>query len=57
MVVDMPKGSYKNPIQAKKNAKLIFKKTNCDAIKIESNNKFLKLLRRLLKLKFLLWDI
>ena len=24
MVVDMPKGSYKNPIQAKKNAKLIF---------------------------------
>ena len=39
LVVDMPKGSYKNPIQAKKNAKLIFKKTKCDAVKIESNNK------------------
>ena len=27
MVVDMPKGSYKNPSQAKKNAKLILSKT------------------------------
>ena len=26
LVVDMPKGSYKNPSQAKKNAKLILKK-------------------------------
>ena len=26
MVVDMPKGTYKNPNQAKKNAKLILKK-------------------------------
>ena len=39
LVIDMPKGSYKTPAQAKKNAKLIFKKTNCDAVKIESNNK------------------
>ena len=39
LVVDMPKGSYDNPTQAKKNAKLIIKKTKCDAIKIENNNK------------------
>ena len=38
-VVDMPANSYKNVIQAKKNAKLIFNKTRCDAIKIECNGK------------------
>ena len=27
LVVDMPKGTYKNPLEAKKNAKKIFKKT------------------------------
>ena len=42
LVVDMPKGSYRNSIQAKKNARLILKKTNCDAVKIESNSKILK---------------
>ena len=50
-VVDMPKGSYKNPSQAKKNAKLIFKKTNCDAVKIESNNKNFKIIREIVKSK------
>ncbi len=39
LVVDMPKGSYKNKKLAKKNAKLIFKLTKCDAVKLESNNK------------------
>ena len=34
MVVDMPKGSYNNPSEAIKNAKLIKKKTKCDAVKI-----------------------
>ena len=38
-VVDMPYHSYKNIKQAKKNAKLIFNKTNCDAVKIECNGK------------------
>ena len=38
-VVDMPANSYKNVAQAKKNAKLIFNKTRCDAIKIECNGK------------------
>ena len=51
LVVDMPKGSYKNPSQAKKNAKLIFKRTNCDAVKIESNNKNFKIIREITKAK------
>ena len=51
MVVDMPKGSYSNPIQAKKNAKLLKKKTKCDAVKIESNNKNFKIIREIIKAK------
>ena len=51
LVVDMPKGSYKNPSQAKKNAKLIFNKTNCDAVKIESNNKNFEIIREIVKAK------
>ena len=51
MVVDMPKGSYKNPAQAKANAKLIMKKTKCDAVKIESNNKNFKIIREITKAK------
>ena len=51
LVVDMPKGSYKNPIQAKKNAKLIFTKTKCDAVKIESNNKNFKIIKEIRKAK------
>ena len=51
LVVDMPKGSYQNPFQAKKNAKLIFKKTKCDAVKIESNNKNFKIIREIIKAK------
>ena len=39
MVVDMPKGSYKNTKEALKNAKKIIKETKRDAIKIESNKK------------------
>ena len=51
LVVDMPKGSYKNPYEAKKNAKLILKKTNCDAVKIESNNKNFRIIREITKAK------
>ena len=51
LVVDMPKGSYKTPSQAKKNAKLIFKKTNSDAVKIESNNKNFKIIREITNAK------
>ena len=51
MVVDMPKGSYKNPKQAKKNAQLIKKRTKCDAVKIESNSKNFKIIREINKAK------
>ena len=50
-VVDMPRGSYRSPKQAKKNAKLIVKKTKCDAVKIESNFKNYKIIRELVKSK------
>ena len=51
LVVDMPKGTYKDIKIAKKNAKLVMKLTKCDAIKIESNNKNFKIIRELIKEK------
>ena len=48
-VVDMPKNSYSNPTLAKKNAKLIVKKTKCDAVKIESNNKNFQIISEIVK--------
>ena len=39
----MPKGTYKTPQSAEKNAKLILKKTKCDAVKLENNKNNLKL--------------
>ena len=49
VVVDMPKGSYKNPKQALKNAKLVLKKTGCDAIKIENNSQNTNIVKALVK--------
>ena len=37
----MPIGSYNNVKSAEKNAKLIIKKTGCEAVKIESNKKII----------------
>ena len=51
LVVDMPRGSYTNLKLAKKNANLIMKKTACDAIKLESNNKNFKIINHLVKNK------
>ncbi len=51
LVVDMPKDSYNNPIKALKNAKLIMKKTKCDAVKIENNKDNFKIIRLLVKKK------
>jgi len=51
MVVDMPKGSYKNTKEALKNAKKIIKETKCDAIKIESNKKNYNIIKNLVKSK------
>ena len=50
LVIDMPKGSYNNLSDAKKNAKLVLKKTKCDAVKIENNNKNYKIIKELVKI-------
>ena len=49
LVVDMPINTYKNSIQAKKNAKKIFKNVRCDAVKIESNGKNFNIIKDLVK--------
>ena len=51
LVVDMPNGTYKNEIIAKKNAKLILKSTKCDAVKLESNKKNFNIIKKLVKEK------
>jgi len=51
LVADMPKGSYNNLATAKKNVKLVIKKTKCDAIKIESNKKNYKIIAKLVEKK------
>lgn len=48
-VVDMPKNSYRNLHEAKKNAKKIIKITKCDAVKIENNKKNYSLIKNLVK--------
>ena len=51
LVVDMPKGTYDNSFIAIKNAKIVMKKTKCDAVKIESNKKNFKIIDKLVKAK------
>ena len=51
LVVDMPKGTYKNSKFALKNAKKIIKETKCDAVKIESNSKNFDIIKTLVKSK------
>ena len=51
LVVDMPKGTYKNKKVARKNAKIIKSLTKCDAVKIESNNKNFDIIKELVKSK------
>ena len=50
LVVDMPKGSYKNKKIAKKYAKYVMQSTKCDAIKLESNNKNFNIIKELVGL-------
>ena len=49
LVVDMPKGTYKDKKLAIKNAKKLMKETGCDAIKLESNKKNFKIIEYLVK--------
>ena len=51
LVVDMPKDSYKNLKIAEKNAKLLIKKTGCDALKIENNKKNYQIIENLVEKK------
>ena len=51
LVADMPKGTYKNKSIALKNAKLIIKKTKCDAVKLESNKNNYQIIKFLVKKK------
>jgi len=51
LVVDMPKGTYNDVKTAIRNVKIVIKKTNCDAVKIESNNKNFKIIKTLVKNK------
>ena len=47
----MPKGTYSNKKIAKKNARLVMRKTKCDAVKLESNNKNFNIIKELVKIK------
>ena len=46
-VFDMPFNTYRNIKEAKKNVKKVLHKTNCDAVKLESNGKNFKILKTL----------
>ena len=50
-VVDMPKGTYNSLNKALKNARLIVKKTRCDAVKIENYKHNFKILKYLVQKK------
>ena len=49
-VVDMPNNTYRNIKEAKKNAKLIVKKTKCEAVKMECNGKNFKIIESVVSL-------
>ena len=51
LVVDMPKGTYSSSNKASKNAKLIMKKTKCDAIKIENYKGNFRIIKKLVDKK------
>ncbi len=51
LVVDMPKGSYSDTFTALKNARIIMKKTNCHAVKLENFRNNYKIINLLVKKK------
>ena len=51
MVVDLPHNTYRNSKEALKNAKLVMKKTKCDAVKLEGGKKIIPIVRSLVKNK------
>ena len=51
MVVDMPYKTYRTPNEALRNAKLVLKKTKCDAVKLEGGKKIVPIVKTLVKNK------
>ena len=51
MVVDMPYNTYRNSKEALKNARLVMKKTKCDAVKLEGGKKIIPVVKSLVKNK------
>ena len=51
MVVDMPYNTYRNPKEALKNARLMMKKTKCDAVKLEGGKKIIHIIKSLVRNK------
>ena len=51
MVFDMPYKTYRNPNEALKNAKLVLKKTKCDAVKLEGGKKIIPIVKKLVQNK------
>ena len=51
MVVDMPYNTYRNPKEALKNARLVMKKTKCDAVKLEGGKRIIPVVEILVKNK------
>ena len=51
MVVDMPYNTYRNNLEALKNAKKIISKTKCDAVKLEGGKKIINIVKYLIKNK------
>ena len=51
MVVDMPFNTYRTSKEALKNAKLIMKKTKCDAVKLEGGKKIISIIKHLVNNK------
>ena len=51
MVVDMPYNTYRNSKQALKNARLVMKKTKCDAVKLEGGKKIIPIVKSLVNNK------
>ena len=51
MVVDLPYKTYRNSKEALKNAKLVMKKTKCDAVKLEGGKKIIPIVKCLIKNK------
>ena len=51
MVVDMPYNTYRNSKEALKNAKLVMRKTKCEAIKLEGGSKIISIVKTLVKNK------